>query len=99
MGSYGHAVRRDENHAEVVAAARKMGAKVTDVATVKKFCDILVGYKGCLLIVEIKNGKLPASQRKLTPGELECKNDYEAVGVPYYVINSTDEMIHLLNSI
>lgn len=99
MGRFGHAVRRDDNHADIVKACRKHGAHVIDVATVKNAFDILVAFKGQLLCIEIKDGSKPPSKRLLTEGEIKCKNSLEAVGVRYWVINSTDEMIHLLNSI
>ena len=99
MGSYGHAVKRDRNHKDIVLACRKVGAHVIDVATVKNAFDILVGYRGQLVAIEIKDGLKPPSQRLLTSGEIKCKNALEAVDVPYYVINSVEEMVHLLNSL
>ena len=47
-------------------------------------------------MVEIKDGSLPPSARKLTSGELAFKEKVEAVGCVYYVIHSVDEALEML---
>ncbi len=63
------AARRDANHQEVIAAFEKMGCTVIDVAGIPCGFDILVGYGGLCLPVEIKDGTKPPSARKLTDNE------------------------------
>lgn len=90
------AAKVDSNQSEIVAALRKRGAVVLITSQLKNAFDILVGYKGQLFIVEIKDGKLPPSARKLTDGEIRCKELFESVGVSYNVIKSVDEALQLI---
>lgn|SRR5574343_693621 len=60
--------RVDENQPEVVAEFRRLGCDVQHTHFYADgFPDILVGVAGLNLLVEIKNGAKPPSQRKLTP--------------------------------
>jgi len=86
----------DSNQKEIVTALRRVGAVVLITSMLKNAFDILVGYKGKLYIVEIKDGKKPSSQRKLTEGELKCKNMFESVGVKYNVITTIDEAFKMI---
>jgi len=87
------AARVDSNQNEIVTALRKIGAVVLSIAQVKKAFDILVGFRGKLFMMEIKDGSKPKSQRKLTSGERGCKVAFESVGVKYHIITSVDEAI------
>jgi hypothetical protein len=49
-------------------------------------------------MVEIKDGKLPPSARKLTEGEQEFKAKIESVGCKYWVIESVEDAISMLES-
>ena len=75
---------------------RKLGAVVLITSQLKNAFDLLVGYNGQLYIVEVKDGKKPPSARKLTTGELQCKERFESVGVKYHVVNSVEEAIELI---
>jgi len=62
--------RTDGNHSSIVKELEKLqGVSVKSVATIKKFLDIVVGYKGVNYLFEIKNPDYPPSARKLTPDE------------------------------
>ena len=66
------AAKVDQNQPEIVAALRKIGATVQPLHGVGAGCpDILVGYRGRNLLVEIKDGSKPPSARKLTPDQVE----------------------------
>jgi len=91
------AAKVDRNQPEIVKALRQMGATVLITSQLKNAFDILVGYRKKLFIVEIKDGLLPPSARKLTEGELKCKEKFESVGVKYHVIKSIDEAIDMIN--
>lgn len=86
----------DSNQKDIVKLLRSVGACVLHTHTLKNAFDILVGYKGRLYIVEIKDGEKPPSQRKLTSGELKCKSDFNNVGVTYHVINNEEEALKML---
>lgn len=64
------AAKIDRNQGEIVEALRKAGATVQPLHTVGKGCpDLLVGYAGRNLLIEIKDGTLYPSQRRLTDDE------------------------------
>lgn len=86
--------RIDSNQNEIVNAFRKMGASVLITSQLKNCFDLLVGYKGVNYIVEVKDGKKPPSQRKLTKGEQKFKDTWQ--GGEYYIIESIDDVINLL---
>lgn len=92
------AAKTDSNQLEIVKALRNIGAFVLVTSQLKNAFDVLVGYRGKLFIIEIKDGNKPPSQRKLTEGELKCKQGFESVSVPYHVVNSVDEAIELITS-
>ena len=89
--------RIDANHNELVKIARDMGASVQSLAAVGKGCpDLLIGYKGRNLLVEIKDGRKSPSHRYLTISESAW---HEGWAGEAYVILSTDQMIKLLQSV
>ncbi len=91
------AARVDSNHGEIRSALRNLGAYVLDTFQLKNAFDLLVGYRGKIFIIEIKDGKKTPSQRKLTEGEEGCKAGFNNVGVPYNVVTSVDEAVELIN--
>jgi YHS domain-containing protein len=88
------AARIDTNQPEIVKALRKAGASVLITAQLKNCFDILVGYNGINYIMEIKDGKKPLSQRKLTEGEFKFKESWK--GGTYYIVNSIDEAFKII---
>ena len=93
------AARLDDNHQEIVKALERVGAAVLSIAQLKNAFDILVGYRGKLFIMEIKDGNKPPSQRKLTAGELKTADKFEAVGVTYYVVLSVKEALKIIGAL
>ena len=62
--------RRDSNQADIVAALRATGASVAVLANVGGGVpDLLVGWRGANLLLEIKN--LDGRGNRLTPAERE----------------------------
>jgi len=82
----------DTNQPEIVKALRRVGAVVKHVHQLKKLFDILVFFNGQVYCVEIKQDK----KKKLTPGEQECKDLIESVGVKYWIIHSIDEALEMI---
>lgn len=66
------AAKVDRNQSEIVRAFRDIGARVQILSAVGKGCpDILVGWRGRNLLLEIKDGALPPSARQLTSDQIE----------------------------
>ena len=66
------AARTDGNHAAIVAALRKIGATAFSLAAVGNGCpDMVVGYRGVNLLLEVKDGARPPSERSLTAAQKE----------------------------
>lgn len=64
--------RVDGNHTAVVKALRQIGASVVSLADVGGGCaDLLVGRNGVNLLLEVKNGDVKPSERRLTEDELK----------------------------
>lgn len=69
------AAKIDRNQPEIVKALRGAGATVQHLHTVGKGCpDILVGHRGNNILMEIKDGSLSPSRRRLTDDEAEWHN-------------------------
>ena len=86
--------RVDSNQKYIVDGLRKFGATVLHTHTLKNAFDILVGYEGRDFKMEIKDGKKPPSQRKLTAGELKFKNEWK--GSEYHIVISLEEAIRII---
>lgn len=86
--------RVDSNQKYIVDGLRKFGATVLHTHTLKNAFDILVGYEGKDFKMEIKDGKKPPSQRKLTTGELKFKNEWK--GSEYHIVMSLEEAIRVI---
>lgn len=66
------AAKVDRNQAEIVEALRRVGATVEPLHQVGKGCpDLLVGFRGRNILIEVKDWKQPPSGRKLTPDQVE----------------------------
>lgn len=89
--------KADRNQPDIVKALRSMGAVVKHTHQLKNLFDILVFFRGQTYCVEIKDGLKPPSGQKLKDGELQCKLDLESVGVTYWVINSVEQALQMIN--
>lgn len=66
------AAKVDRNQPEIVGALRAVGASVQPLHAVGQGCsDLLVGFRGVNHCLEVKDGSLPPSRRKLTPDQVE----------------------------
>ena len=98
------AAKVDKNQPEIVKALRRCGAVVLLTHQIKNAFDILVGYRGGLFILEIKNPEyLPKVynrerlEKELSEGESECMNKFKKVGVPYHIVATIEEAIDVIN--
>ena len=89
------AARRDANHAEVRDGLRAAGCKVLDLGAVGKGCpDLLVGFRGRLRLLEVKDGSKPPSARELTPDEQAFFREWgDGARLPVHVVRSLDDAL------
>ena len=80
----------DANQADIVAALRSIGCTVQTLHTVGKGCpDLLVGFKGQTLLMEVKDGRRPPSDRKLTPDQREWHAAW--AGAPVFIVTDVTQ--------
>ena len=94
MGKLRTVIRKvDSNHAEIVEAFRRLGYSVKSTATLGKgFPDAVCAKMGHTFHIEIKDGKLPASKRRLSEDEEIFWREWLG---PIYLIQSIDDVIAL----
>ena len=64
------AAKVDANHQEIVETLRALGASVQSLATVGDGCpDLVVGWRGRNVLLEVKDGAKAPSRRRLTAEE------------------------------
>ncbi len=69
------AAKVDKNQPDIVQAFRRLGCSVAITSGVHSgFPDLVIGFNGVTVLVEVKDGSLPPSQRKLTPEQVEFHN-------------------------
>lgn len=62
--------RIDGNQKEIVRALRDVGASVLSLAALGHGVpDLLCAFRGVTVMLEVKDGSLPPSHRRLTPDE------------------------------
>ena len=85
------AAKVDDNQAEIVDALRRAGCSVCILSGVGRGCpDLAVGIKGVTYMLEIKDGKKPPSERRLTPAEEAWHNSWRGHAA---VVKSVDEAL------
>ena len=86
--------RIDRNQNEIVLFIRNYGGTVLITSQLKNCFDILVGYAGHNIIMEIKDGLLPPSKQKLTKGEYNFRDTWK--GGYYHIVRSVNECEQIL---
>lgn len=85
----------DSNQRAIVTALRSVGASVVSLADLGKGVpDVLCWHVNTgYLLLEIKDGTKPPSQRKLTEAEAEWHRKWRG---PIEIVNSVDEALALI---
>jgi hypothetical protein len=92
------AARIDANHEQVVLALRTAGATVQSLAAVGQGVpDLLVGFQGKTLLMEIKDGNKTPSERRLTEAQLKWHGAWR--GGPLAVVDGVDAALRMLGVI
>lgn len=88
-----HRNKPDTNQAEIVAALRGIGAVVFLIG--QPF-DLLVGFRGTLTLMEIKN---PDGRNKLGASQEADILSLSLVGVEVHVVRSVEEALDSVTSV
>ena len=78
--------KADANQPEIVKEFRRLGAYVLHIHRLKNCCDLVVIYKGAVVMVEVK---IPG--KPLTAGEDEFSQDWVRNGGKWACITSAEE--------
>lgn len=89
-----YANRIDANQNNIVDTLRKCGATVRIVSQGDGIPDLLVGYRGYTILMEVKDGDKVPSARKLTPAEQKFFDEW--TGGMLVIVNSAEEAIDVL---
>lgn len=85
-----YARRRDGNHGAIKDVFEALDCSILDIASAPVGFDLVVGYKTQAILVEVKNGELPPSARKLTPNEHSAHLNWRG---PKAIVTSNHEAI------
>ena len=88
------AARVDENQGLIVKALRACGATVRVISQGDGIPDLLVGYRGHTILMEVKDGNKPPSARQLTPAEQIFFDQW--TGGKLFIVNSVEEALEVL---
>ena len=88
------AMRVDANQEQIVSALRARGAGVRVISQGDGIPDLLVGYRGFTILMEVKDGQKVPSARKLTPAEQKFFDDWQ--GGMLVIVNSVEEALETL---
>jgi hypothetical protein len=92
--------RIDANQKEVVDALRSVGALwVSTSGDPQVGFDGICCFRSRVFLVEIKDGKKPASRRRLTDGEAARMDDLKRQGVRLHVWESADSALRAIGAI
>jgi Holliday junction resolvase len=91
-----YANRIDANQNAIVEALRKAGAVVRIISQGDGIPDLLVGYRGYTILMEVKDGDKVPSARKLTEAEQKFFEDWR--GGLLVVVNSIEEALEILEN-
>jgi len=89
------AARIDANHEQIVSALRAAGASVQSLAGVGKGVpDLLVGFQGKTLLMEVKDGRKTPSERRLTDDQVRWHGAWN--GGPLAIVDGVDAALRML---
>lgn len=87
----------DANQPDIVDALRAVGAIVQPLHMVGEGVpDLLVRYRGKLHLVEVKDGRRPPSERRLTPAQLAWHLEW--AGADLHVVKSVSEALQAIGA-
>lgn len=94
------AARIDENQPGIVELLRAVGAKVEPTHAVGAgFPDLVVAYRGRVFLLEVKDGRKPPSDRRLTKDQQAWHGEWSASCGPHlHVVNNGNEALDAIGA-
>ena len=93
------AAKQDGNHAEIVKALRAFGVGVIDTSGVGNgFPDLLLGFRGRWMLMEVKDGRKPPSARKLTEDQIKWWDAHSHCG-PVALVTDVEGAIRAVSQL
>ena len=96
--------QKDANHKQINDELVRLGYATVDISQIKNAFDLLVCCDKGNFIFEIKNPEYLRKNytqydlnKKLSKGELECKQRIEKAGGSYYVVATIEEILNIIN--
>lgn len=90
------ASRVDANQTRIVEALRKVGCTVQHLHKVGQGCpDLLIGFRGDNILLEIKDGTKSPSLRKLTPQQVGWHANWKGTA---HVVKNIEEALSVILS-
>lgn len=91
------AAKIDANQGQIVQAFRSLSCSVAITSAVGDgFPDLVVGINGLNILVEIKDGAKPPSERRLTPAQVDFHGNWRGQVV---VVETVDDVIDLVAAV
>lgn len=92
------APKKDANHAVIVAALEAHGVSVIDTSAMGGgFPDLICGFSGVTMLMEIKNPKTAYGRKGLNENQVRWKAEW--TGGPYSVVDGVEAAIRAVNSL
>lgn len=92
------AAKVDANQKEIVNEFRKLGCTVTPLHMVGQGCpDLVIGISGVNVLVEVKDGSKPPSERRLTDDQVLWHSAWR--GMKVEIVISKADVVQLVNRI
>lgn len=90
--------RKDDNHNEIVDALKLHGVSVIDTSSMGGgFPDLICGFAGKTLLMEIKNPKTYYGRKGLNKNQARWKDAW--IGGPYAVVDSAAAAIRAVEAL
>lgn len=94
--SFRRAARIDANQPEIVEAFRRLGCSVLITSQLKRCVDLFIARNNVTAAIEIKDGTLPKSKRRLTEGEMDFMHGWKGL---YFIVESLDDVLRVVKEL
>jgi len=92
---YGYACKVDANHKEIVDAMKELGASIIDTSRLGKgMPDVIVGFRGQTILMEIKNPKTQYGRKGLNENQRKWAEGWS--GGPLSIVDGVDAALRAL---